>query len=280
MLNLLKHTLRKTCAGVTLLCLAAAIQPANAGTIILEGSDAIGYHSNSVADAGLYRDQVWTALGGSSPKSIAVIGGSVSAGVIGSNTHAISRFSTVADAGSLGDYVALYFLAGGGCCEQDDSLITALGAATAVGAYLTGGGTVMIENYTGGSAWDFAVGAGGNGNAHVAGYAGGLSGATCSDGETVTADGLLNGFTQPGVLGCWTHQAYDVDFFGALGFTHTFFDGGPDYPARFSSLLSTGFTTTGIDNGGGSVPEPSSMILIASAMLALGAISRRRSSQR
>src|SRR5713226_7025003 len=183
---------------------------AAAGTIILEGSDAIGFHSNSNALAATYRDQVWSAIGGSDARTIAVIGGPVSAAVIGSGTHAITRVSTTAGAGALGNYVALYFLAAGGCCSEDDSLVASASDKANISAYLAAGGTVMIENYIGGAAWDFAIGAGGLGNAHVSGVGGGFpGGATCSDGEKVTADGIANGFSQPGVMGCWTHQGYD-----------------------------------------------------------------------
>jgi hypothetical protein len=272
--NTLKSVLASAWAGAIVLCLGATIHPAFAGTVILEGSDAIGYHSGSVASATAYRDQVWSAIGGSSPKPIAVIGPEpVSAGTIGSGTHAISLFNDVASAGALGDYSALYFLAASGCCAADDSLVTAAGAAAAISTYLTGGGTIMIENSIGGAAWDFAVGAGGAGNSHVQGFGGGYpGGSTCSDGETVTADGLANGFTQPGTLSCWTHQAYDVSFFAPLGFTHTFFDAGPDYVTGFSSLLSSGLTET----GGGTVPEPATLLLVGGALLALARTSWKR----
>ena len=58
--------------GLALAVLGAALlltAPANAsvtGTVILEGSDAIGFHC-PIGNAGActYRDQVWTALGGS-----------------------------------------------------------------------------------------------------------------------------------------------------------------------------------------------------------------------
>ncbi len=259
-------------AAAATLSLGAAAQSANAGTIILEGSDAIGFHSNSVADAAAYRDQVWSAIGGADPRTIAVIGGSVVAGSIGTTTHAISRVSDLTAAGALGNFAALYFLAGNGCCTENDSLPA--GHEADILAYLAAGGTVMIENYIGGAAWDFAIGAGGVGNSHVAGVGGGLSGSSCSDGEHVTADGIANGFTQPGPLGCWTHQAYDVGFFGGLGFTHTFFDAGADYPAGFSSLLSSGKTITG--GGGTSVPEPGTIALLGLGLFGLGVVRRRK----
>ena len=97
----------------------------------------------------------------------------------------------------------------------------------------------------------------------MAGVAGGFpGGSTCSDGEKVTALGISNGFTQPGVIGCWTHQGFDqAGFFLGLGFNKSFFDAGVDYPAGFSSLLSNGSTVTG------TVPEPASLLLLGTGLL-------------
>src|SRR5205085_5458157 len=113
------------------------------------------------------------------------------------------------------------------------------------------GGTVMIEDYLGSAAWDSVVGTTGGASTHVAGYLGGspVTSDICDDGETVSATGLANGFTQPPAIGCWEHQAYDESYFGTLGFTLSFFDAAPGMVSGattgWSGLLSSGVTLTG-----------------------------------
>jgi len=98
-----RRELMRSKAAVVLMALVFGVgmgllvQPAHAGTIILEGSDAIGYHSGGSPSAAAYRDQVWLALSGSDLRPIAVLGHQpVSAGFIASGSHPIVGFEAIA----------------------------------------------------------------------------------------------------------------------------------------------------------------------------------------
>jgi PEP-CTERM motif-containing protein len=245
------RTLKRVLQGALLLGVPLMFTNlASADTVILEGSDAIAFHCGEFAVAGActYAAQVWKALDGSSGLPIAVIEGNVPIALASYGSGiTIDNFTSVAAAGSLSQYAALYFEGDNGdnAGPEGDSAISVAGAQTAVAAYLAAGGTVMIEDYQGGSPWAFAVGTSGTGVVSVG----------CSDGETVTAAGLANGFTQPPTIGCWEHQAYQESVFAPLGFTLSFFDAPSAYPG-YSGLLSSGRTLTG-----STVPEPSSLLL-------------------
>jgi hypothetical protein len=292
--NRLALLLSSAAFGAAVMSLAAPAQ-AGTGTVILEGSDAIGYHCGfGEAGACTYMNQVWSAIGGASPKPIAAVGdfhfgdpGNIAA----TTSHTVDFFTgfgtgnadlaaaSAAAGGNLTKYAAIYFTGAGGCCDSNPAEVA--GFQSAILSYVGAGGTVMIGNYDGDSGWDFLVGASGDANAHVAGVNGGSPASSeCSDGETVTALGIANGFTQPPAISCWTHQTYSESFFGTLGFGNSFFDGPPGFATDpsfgpSSSLLSRGLTITG--GGGFSVtPEPATWAMMLVGFGGLGAMLRRR----
>lgn len=265
--------------GSALVLASASLLPtaaANAGTVILEGSDAIGFHcplgQSTACD---YKEQTFSALGGSDSRAIAVIGRDVTNSLVSGSSHLTNSFDDLSSAGALNQYVAIYFVPGFGCCDSNPGALA--GRDIDVANYVNGGGTVEIGNYDGNSAWDFLTGGSGNAG-FVAGVGGALAGPSCSDGETVTAAGITNGFTQPGVIGCWTHQGYAQDHFGALGFTLSFFDADPAFATLnpgyggFSSLLSNGKTVVGVSNA----PEPASWAMMLGGFGLIGGALRRR----
>ncbi len=262
----------------SILLLAAAVLATTtaaqaAGTVILEGSDAVGFHSTAGNGGAItYRDELWSAIGGASSLPILVVGPGTF-GVIGTGTHAIVNASTLDDAsvGALSQYVAIWLGAGGGCCNSNPGDYGT--RAADLTAYKNAGGTIVINDYDGNSGWDFLTGGSSN-SSHVAGVGGALGGPGCTDAETVTPTGTMNGFVTPPPIGCWTHQAYDRPYFAALGFTLNFFDSDPAFAAAnpgfgpFSSLLSTGTTVS-------FVPEPGALALFGFGIVGLAAARRR-----
>jgi hypothetical protein len=247
---------------------AATSAQAGTGTIILEGSDAIGYHcSLGQAGACAYMNQTWSAIGGADARPIAVVGATHFGDgpiIANSTSHGIVRFNDLSTAGALNQYAAIYFTASGGCCSSNPGDMG--GREADVTAYVGIGGTIEIANYDGNAGWDFLVGGSGNG-AFVQGAG--------SDSELGTAEGLATGFTHPPALGTWSHQAYDLAHFASLGFTHDFYDYG-GHPG-FGMLISTGKTITG--GGGFGVPEPATWGLMLVGFGGLGSVLRSRRRQ-
>lgn len=272
--------------GAALLCVPLIFtNMAQAGTVILEGSDAITFHCGSGTSGGActYEAQVWKALEGPSSKAIAVIDGSVPIALNNEGTGiTIDNFASVAAAaafgsGGLSQYAAVYFEGDGGDNEGPSGDTAILADTTGLTkAYVSGGGTVMIEDYAGSAAWDSIVGtSGGAPSGSVDGSF--ATGFVCSDNETVTALGTANGFTQPPAIGCWEHQAYNESFFGSLAtpFSLSFFDAAPDIvggaTTGWSGLLSTGVTLTG------AAPEPGTLLLLAVGLIGVFVLAGRRS---
>jgi hypothetical protein len=277
-----KHLLLTSglCASAFLFA-GLGVAPAMAGTVIMEGSDAIDFHCGGGSTGGAceYKNQVWSAIGGADPRPILVVGSTF----LTSQSHPIVDFTNLdsSGVGALSNYVAIYMATP--CCNSSPGDMGS--RLSDVEAYLAAGGTVEIENYDGNPGWNPIVGvkAGDTNVAHIAGITfggGGLPGGPgCSDGEKVTAVGLTNGFTQPPAISCWTHQAYDQSYFAALGFTESFFDSDPLFAADnpgdgpFSSLLSNGSTVSAPPSG---VPELSTWVMMLVGFAGLGYAGTRK----
>lgn len=260
-------------AAVVSFVLAAA-SLSFAGNIALEGSDATAFHDDPT-----YTHQLFTYLQGGSSKPVLVLGGVPLTGLSAGQAVMDTNSNSYSLAGyNLSDYSAVYVESVGGCCTQADTKISAADQALIAAAEATGL-NLSIENYGGGPAWGPMLPAAvdalpASDFGGITDYAGSAGGPTCTDGEVFTAFALSQGFTQPGALGCWEHQAYLLSAFSALGFNSlvtsdpAYFGGAPG-----SAFLAFGGTLGG---GGSAVPEPSSWIMMGTGLLGLGGYVRRK----
>jgi PEP-CTERM motif len=236
-----------------------------ASTLVLEGSDATGYHHDAT-----YTSQLFSFMKDGSALPILVFGSVVLTGAPGDTIYTTDL--TGLDS-SL--YSGIYIQSPGGCC--DDNRTGALTFETEIASFVAAGRSLSIQDYQGGD-WgtilDFNAP-----SSVIGGYGGGAGGPGCFDTEIFTADALSKGFTQPGSLGCWGHQAYDMAYFGALGFL-SLVDSGPEFAAlgsgSWSSFLALG-GSLGTPTG---VPEPSTLFLLGLGLLGFAFPSIRRSSSK
>jgi len=255
----------------TLLATVAAIAlatPALAapGFVALEGSDATTFHHDAQ-----YSTQLFSYLKGGSAKQVLIYNASGTFN-IDASTGQTNAYTTTLTGVTLSDYSALYIQTPGTCCNADNTVLNGFGSA--VNTFISNGGNLSIGNYTGGT-YDGVVVGGAAPFGSIGGVGGnGASGPGCTDNETVTAAGIAKGFTQPPVDGCWSHQGYEMSYWGSFGYSnliaasteYTYADG----THNGSSFLALGGTL------GGGVPEASTWVMLIAGFGLVGAAARRR----
>lgn len=274
--------LKKGLGALAALAVSAFISVGSShATLVLEGSDATGVHSGDASSV-IYTTQLFAFMAEGSALPILVFGSAGST----ANAPAGTVFTTDLTGLSTADYSGLYIQSPGGCCSQN--LAGALPYAAQIAAFFAAGGSVAIMDYQGGD-WSSMFPILGTPPAGaLMGFGTGGGGPNGSDNEVFNADGLAKGFTQPGALGSWEHQAYSTAYFvDTLGFL-SLVDAGPEYfglnadgSAKGSAFLAlggalgTGGCTDPAGCGTGQVPEPAPITFLGLGLIALG-ISRRR----
>lgn len=264
--------------GIALLCLAVSMQAGTAGFIALEGSDATAFHHDPV-----YTPELFKYLQGASSLPVLVYNpaGAIDLSAI---TGGVATVDTTTLTGeTLSDFSAIYIESTSGCCQADNTALDGFGAA--VSAFIAAGGNLSIENYVGGGYDGVVPGGAAAPFGSIEGFGtsnGGVGGGpSCTDGERVTAFGMGKGFGQPPVDGCWSHQAYETSYWKPLGYesimaSATDATGGFGFTFGDGTQDGSSFLALGGSLGGGSIPEPASIVLLGGALVALGIGGRKR----
>jgi hypothetical protein len=261
-----KMRLRSTLMGLTALAFIAGAANATPGFIALEGSDATAFHHDES-----YGPQLFKYLQGGSALNVLVLGTVTGLPNGGIGTTYVTSLTGV----DLSNYSALYIESPGGCCTANPHAIDGFGSA--VSAFIAAGGNFSIENYVGGG-YDGVVPGGDGTNASNV-----WPTYFCSDRETVSAQGIAHGFSQPPVDGCWSHQAYANSYWAPLGYINlmnadpTYFGAASnsDPLAGGSSFLALGGT---LGNPTPGVPEPLTLSVFGIGLAGLWASRRKRKS--
>ena len=257
-------------AGSVMLATPAAAAP---GFIALEGSDATSLHRDAS-----YTPQLFKYLQGASIKNVLVYNSGGTVSDLSAITGGVGTTNVTSLTGvTLTDYSAIYLQTPGTCCTADVTGLDGFGAS--VNAFIAGGGNLAIGNYIGGGYDGVVVGGAAAPAGVIEGYTalnGGVGGGpSCTDGETVTALGIAKGFSQPPVDHCWSHQAYDNTYWGALGYVDLI---SSDKAYTFRGGLHDGssFLALGGTLGSHSVPEPATWAMLVLGFGGVGALVRNR----
>jgi hypothetical protein len=249
-----------------------ASSPASAATqgfIALEGSDSTALHQDPQ-----YSPQLFSYLQGSSSLPVLVLGNVTILHTGGVATTYVSSLTGV----TLANYSAIYIESPGGCCAADNTALNGFGSA--VNTFIAAGGNLSIENYIGGS-YDGVIPGGAAAPAgSIQGFGTGL-GSSCTDGELITALGLAKGFTQPPFDSCWEHQAYEMSYWGPLGYQNLIASDLSGYTFPDGTHLGSAFLALGGTLGSpAGVPEPATWAMMLLGFAGIGMQLRRKSATR
>ena len=255
-------------AGSVMVATPASAAP---GFIALEGSDATSFHHD-----GSYSTQLFKYLKGTSAKKVLIYNPSGTIN-IDATTGLTNAYTTTLTGVTLTDYSALYLQTPGSCCSASLTALDTFGSS--VNAFIGLGGNLAIGDYRGGGYDGVVIGGAAAPAGVIEGFTalnGGVGGGpSCTDRETVTLAGISKGFSQPPVLGCWSHQAYDNTYWGALGYLDLI-HADPAYTFRGGGHNGSSFLAIGGSLGSPGIPEPATWAMLVLGFGGVGALVRNR----
>ncbi len=245
------------------------VEAVGTGTTILEGSDATGFHHDSTYTSQLFFFMRTDSYNSALPVLVWNDNGTVDLNASGAPASTVYVTSLAAIPTLVGVYSAIYIQSPTGCCAENP--VTDASEIAKINALRAAGGSISIQDYQGGNSAILGFSVAGSA---IGGFGGPAGGPTCFDTEIFLANALAAGFTQPGSLGCWGHQAYDNAVFGPLGFT-TLVDSGRPFDSLGSGSWSS-FLAKGGTLGTRPTPEPASIVLLGFGLAGIARFRRKQ----
>jgi hypothetical protein len=249
--------MKKPAVALLFLMLVAFAPKANASTIFILGTDAMGLHGDTS-----YINPIIDQMGdvGAGMEVLLYLTNVLSsvAYTAGNVTIDFKPYSFVTSSTILTSYSAIYVDSPGACCSDPGPLMDG-GALGNISAFMGAGGNLGIGDYQGDSYWDSLLGFDGSLGVTV-------PGPTCVDPGISTPSGLAFGFDPSYSEGCFVHQEYDPAFWSGNGY----------FALQVAPSGNYVTMATGFDDPGNPVPEPASVGMLGFGLVAASVAVRRR----